>query len=172
VSGLIFFAVLVALTEDVLKSSEIEGEIVDKEPVRSSIARRLGMDIGALAHFWFSTIHPFGDGNGRIARAIADMALARSEQSPQRFYSMSAQIRLERNAYYDVLEVSQKSDLDITASLDGFERKMTSFTWAALTKSSPDTALHDIKDLISKGMLVREADSQDTAAIVRKRLGY
>jgi Fic family protein len=56
------------------------------------------------AHLWFVTIHPFDDGNGRIARAIADMALARSEKSPQRFYSMSAQIRQERNAYYRVLE--------------------------------------------------------------------
>ena len=71
--------------------------------------------MAALAHLWFVTIHPFDDGNGRIARAIADMALARSEQSPQRFYSMSAQIRLERNAYYDMLERTQKGDLDITA---------------------------------------------------------
>ena len=54
----------------------------------------------ALAHLWFITIHPFEDGNGRIARAIADMALARSEHSARRFYSMSAQIRAERNAYY------------------------------------------------------------------------
>ena len=67
-----------------------------------------------LAHLWFVTIHPFEDGNGRIARAIADMALARSEGSPQRFYSMSAQIRQERNAYYDMLEATQKGDLDIT----------------------------------------------------------
>jgi Fic family protein len=68
----------------------------------------------ALAHLWFVTIHPFEDGNGRIARAIADMALARSERSPQRFYSMSAQIRTERKAYYDILEATQKADLDIT----------------------------------------------------------
>ena len=74
----------------------------------------------ALAHLWFVTIHPFDDGNGRIARAIADMALARSEQSPQRFYSMSAQIRLERNAYYDMLEATQKGELDITPWLDWF----------------------------------------------------
>ena len=67
-----------------------------------------------IAHFWFVTIHPFEDGNGRIARAIADMALARSEESPERFYSMSAQIRLERNAYYEILERTQKSGLDIT----------------------------------------------------------
>src|SRR6202050_4401950 len=154
-------AVLQTLTEDVLKSSEIEGEKLDPAQVRSSIARRLGMDIGALkpadrnvrtapmevvsgpigkekvlfqapqakrldadmrtfldwfnatagidqvlkagqAHLWFVTIHPFDDDNGRIARSIADMALAHSENSPQRFYSMSAQIRQERAAYYHI----------------------------------------------------------------------
>jgi Fic family protein len=158
----------------------------------------------ALAHLWFLTIHPFDDGNGRIARAITDMALARSEQSPQKFYSMSAQIRLERNAYYNVLEATQKGDLDITAwlewfidcldraitgaqqtlasvvqkarfweifkehplterqrkvinrMLDGFEGKMSSSKWAALSKSSPDTALRDINDLINRGILIRE----------------
>ena len=306
-------AVLATLTEDVLKSSEIEGEILDRDQVRSSIARRLGMDIGALApadrhiegvvemmldatqkctealtderlfawhaalfptgrsgmtriivgawrddgsgpmqvvsgpigrrrvhyeapsaprleaemsaflkwfndeavldpvlkaalaHLWFVTIHPFDDGNGRIARAIADMALARSEQSAQRFYSMSAQIRLERDAYYDILEATQKGDLDVTAwlewflgcldraiegaenmlsgvlykarfwetikgqplnerqrkvinlLLDGFAGKLTSSKWAALTKSSPDTALRDITDLVKRGVLVRGA---------------
>lgn len=305
-------AVLTTLTEDVLKSSEIEGEILDKEQVRSSIARRLGMEIGALtsadrnvegvvemmldatqkyadpltderlfawhsalfptgrsgmtkivvgawrsknsepmqvisgpigrervhyeapnaerlnaemsaflewfasavaldpvvkaaiAHLWFVTIHPFEDGNGRIARAIADMALARSEQSPQRFYSMSAQIRAERNDYYDILEATQKGDLDITSwlewflgclgraiegaetilsgvfrrasfwdaikdqplnarqrlvinrMLDGFEGKLTTSKWAKLTKSSPDTALRDINDLLGRGILVRD----------------
>ena len=74
----------------------------------------------ALAHLWFVTIHPFDDGNGRIARAIADMALARSENSAQRFYSLSAQIRLERKAYYDVLEETQKGDLDVTTWLAWF----------------------------------------------------
>ena len=73
-----------------------------------------------LAHLWFVTIHPFDDGNGRIARVIADMQLARSEASPQRFYSMSAQIRQERNAYYKILEKTQKGDLDITAWLHWF----------------------------------------------------
>lgn len=68
----------------------------------------------AVAHLWFVTIHPFEDGNGRTARAIADMALARSEASPQRFYSMSAQIRLERAAYYHLLEQTQKGGLDTT----------------------------------------------------------
>lgn len=221
-------AALQTLTLDVLKSSEIEGEILDRDQVRSSIARRLGMDIGALApadrnvegvvemmldatqnysapltaerlfnwhaalfptgrsgmrkisvgrwrddsngpmqvlsgplgrerlhfeapaaerlenemapflkwfngtdntdpvlrdalaHLWFVTIHPFDDGNGRIARALADMALARSEQSPQRFYSMSAQIRIERTAYYDILEKTQRDGLDITPWLEWF----------------------------------------------------
>lgn len=216
------------LTLDVTKSSEIEGEILDRDQVRSSIARRLGMDIGALApadrnvegvvemmldatqkysepltaerlagwhaslfptgysgmrriavgrwrddakgpmqvvsgavgrervhfeapaakrlkremtlflkwfngtddtdpvlraglaHLWFVTIHPFEDGNGRIARAIADMALARSEQSSQRFYSMSAQIGIERKTYYDILEKTQKGGLDITSWLKWF----------------------------------------------------
>ena len=215
-------AILVTLTDDVIKSSEIEGEDLDREQVRSSIARRLGMDIAgavqwdrnvegvvemmldatqnfaqpltegrmfdwhaslfptgrsgmsritvgawrldeegpmqvvsgpygrekvhyqapaaerlaeemnaflawfegpsdcdavikaALAHLWYVTIHPFDDGNGRIARAIADIALARSEGSPQRFYSMSAEIRQRRKGYYDILEKTQKGDLDVT----------------------------------------------------------
>src|SRR5207344_2453396 len=68
----------------------------------------------AQAHLWFVTIHPFDDGNGRMARAIADMALARSEGSSQRFYSMSAQIRLERADYYDILERMQKGTLNVT----------------------------------------------------------
>src|SRR5262245_6643172 len=221
-------AVLGTLTQDVLKSSEIEGEILDSDQVRSSLARRLGLDIGALtpadrdvegvvemmldatqkyqeslteerlfgwqaalfptggsgihkirvgawrddssgpmqvvsgpigkervhfqapaadrlpaemsqfldwfngpvmadpvmkaalAHFWFVTIHPFDDGNGRIGRAIADLALARSEQSPKRFYSMSAQIRLERNDYYDILERTQKGTLEVTPWMQWF----------------------------------------------------
>ena len=221
-------AVLQTLTADVLKSSEIEGEKLDADQVRSSIARRLGMDIGALkpadrhvegvvemmldatrqfdkpltnerlsgwhaalfptgrsgmskikagawrddsvgpmevvsgpvgkervhfeavsaprldhemaafrewfnkppeidevlkaglAHLWFVTIHPFDDGNGRIARAISDMALARSENSPQRFYRMSAQIRQERNAYYDILEQTQKGTMGVTAWIEWF----------------------------------------------------
>jgi Fic family protein len=70
--------------------------------------------IAGLAHFWFVTIHPFDDGNGRIARAIADLALARSERTEQRFYSMSSQIRLERNDYYNTLEWTQKGGTDVT----------------------------------------------------------
>jgi Fic family protein len=221
-------AVLQTLTEDVVKSSAIEGETLDPEAVRSSIARRLGMDAGGLkpadrnvegvvemmldatrnydqpltaerlfdwhaslfptsrsamrriavaawrddsdgpmqvvsgpvgrarvhfeapaaarleaemagflswfrggpeidpvlkagvAHLWFVTIHPFDDGNGRIARAIADLCLARSEGSAQRFYSMSAQIRQEHKAYYDILEETQKDGTDITPWLKWF----------------------------------------------------
>ena len=221
-------AVLDTLTEDVLKSSEIEGEKLDREQVRSSIARRLGIDIGGLtpadrnvegvvemmldatqhydqpltaqrlfdwhaalfptgrsgmsrinvgawrddkkgpmqvvsgpigkervhyeapvatrlrgemkkfldwfekesstdlvlkaglSHLWFVTIHPFDDGNGRIARAIADLVLARSERSPQRFYSMSAQIQQERKSYYEILEATQKGNLDVTRWLEWF----------------------------------------------------
>jgi Fic family protein len=74
----------------------------------------------AGAHLWFVTIHPFDDGNGRIARAITDMALARSENSPQRFYSMSAQIQSERGAYYDILEETQKGTVDITLWMEWF----------------------------------------------------
>lgn len=73
-----------------------------------------------IAHFWFVTVHPFEDGNGRVGRAIADMVLARSEKSAQRFYSMSAQIWRERDAYYDYLEETQKGDLDVTAHLRWF----------------------------------------------------
>jgi len=219
---------LQSLTEEILKSNEIEGESLDREQVRSSIARRLGMEIGALkpadrhvegvvemmldatryyarpltrerlfgwhallfptgysgmsriavgawrtdakgpmqvisgplggervhfqapdwgrieagmadflawierpsemdpvlkagiAHLWFVTLHPFDDGNGRIARAITDLLLARSEGSAQRFYSMSAQIREERKDYYERLEATQRGDLDITPWLDWF----------------------------------------------------
>jgi Fic family protein len=68
----------------------------------------------ALAHLWFVTIHPFDDGNGRLARAIADWSLARSEKSAERFYSMSSRIHRERKAYYDILERTQKGTLDIT----------------------------------------------------------
>ncbi|KAL1110052.1 hypothetical protein AAG570_014057 [Ranatra chinensis] len=73
-----------------------------------------------IAHFWFVTLHPFEDGNGRIARAIADCALARADKSPQRFYSMSARIEQERKAYYAILEITQKGSLDITHWLEWF----------------------------------------------------
>ena len=311
--GLKAEATLQTLTLDVLKSSEIEGELLNADQVRSSIARRLGMDIAslipadrnvegvvemmlnatqnftdpltderlfswhaalfptgrsgmqkiitgawrnnaaddpmqvvsgamgrekvhyqapdagllademskflqffnnamdidpvlkaAIAHVWFVTIHPFDDGNGRIARAIADMQLSRADGTAQRFYSMSAQIRKERNAYYDILEATQKGDLNITdwlswflncldrslkatdetlgavlhkakfwehhaktvlnnrqllminKLLDGFTGKLTTSKWATITKSSQDTALRDIQDLMEKNILVKE----------------
>lgn len=159
----------------------------------------------ALAHLWFVTIHPFDDGTGRIARAIADMALARSEGSSQRFYSMSGQIREERGEYYRILEQTQRSTMDVTAwmewflgcltraiegaqaalsgviakaraweklgdvplnerqrlvikkLLEGFEGKLTTSKWASMTKSSNDTALRDIQQLVDRGVLMRNA---------------
>ena len=91
----------------------------------------------ALAHLWFVTIHPFDDGNGRIARAIADLALARSEQSPQRFYSMSAQIRLERKDYYDILEQTQKGPLTSRPGCSGSSRCLDrAFDGAEVTLAS------------------------------------
>ena len=76
-----------------------------------------GLLRAGLAHLWFVTIHPFADGNGRVARAIADQALAQSEDSGQRFYSVSSQIREERSDYYGMLERSQKGELDVTGWL-------------------------------------------------------
>lgn len=75
---------------------------------------------GGLAHLWFVTVHPFDDGNGRIARAIGDLVLARADGSPQRFYSLSAQIQRDRGAYYDILERTQKGGLDVTPWLQWF----------------------------------------------------
>lgn len=306
-------ATLQTLTLDVLKSSEIEGEILNPDQVRSSVARRLGLDIGGLvpsdrhvegivemmidatqnykkdisskrlfdwhaamfptgrsglrkivvgkwrtnsgddpmqvvsgpigkervhfeapasdrlkdemrvfidwfnksntfdavlkagvAHLWFVTIHPFDDGNGRVARAIADLQLARSDDNSQRFYSMSAQIRKERNDYYEILEKTQKGSLDITSwlewfltcldrallatektlsdvlmqarfweqhantalndrqrkmlgkLLDHFDGKLTTSKWAKMTKSSHDTALRDIQDLVDRKVLLKD----------------
>jgi Fic family protein len=73
-----------------------------------------------VAHLWLLTIHPFDDGNGRIARAVTDLLMARSDASAQRFYSLSAQIRLDRNAYYAILEKTQKGNLDLTDWLQWF----------------------------------------------------
>ncbi len=73
-----------------------------------------------LAHLWFVTLHPFDDGNGRIARAVGDLFLARADGSPQRFYSLSAQIQRERKAYYGILERTQKQSLDVTEWLAWF----------------------------------------------------
>jgi Fic family protein len=96
-----------------------------------------------LAHLWFVTIHPFDDGNGRIARAIADMVLAQSEDSPQRFYSMSAQIRRERAAYYDILEQTQKGSMDIT-------------TWMEWSLACLDRAIGGAQDILG-GVLAKAA---------------
>jgi Fic family protein len=155
----------------------------------------------AIAHLWFVSIHPFDDGNGRIARAITDLQLTRSDRWPRRFYSMSSQILAEREGYYDILETTQRGSGDITAwllwfisclgralassehilddvfyraafwakqcntplndrqrkmltrLLDGFDGKLTSSKWQKITKTSQDTALRDINDLIAKGIL-------------------
>jgi Fic family protein len=118
-----------------------------------------------LAHLWFVTIHPFDDGNGRIARAIADMALARSENSPQRFYSMSAQIRQERGAYYDILEETQKGTLDITPwmewflgclgrTIDGAQTTLAAvFTKARFWEAIAGVAINDRQRLVLNRLL-------------------
>lgn len=311
---------LKALTLDVIKSSEIEGEMLNQEQVRSSIARRLGIDIagavqaerhvegivekmldatqnydtpltaerlydwhGALfptgrsgmhkiktaawrddvmqvtsgpmgretihfeappptkvptemqtfldwfekeqnidsvlkagiAHLWFVTIHPFDDGNGRITRAITDLQLARADQSKKRFYSMSAQIQADRNKYYDILEHTQKSELDITEWLvwfldcllrsmdqtdetiaktivrvkfwethrniefnarqhkilnmlhEDFIGKLQVSKYAKIAKTSPDTALRDLQDLVKKGVLEIEGSGRGTSYSIK-----
>lgn len=305
-------AVLTALTLDVVKSSEIEGELLNYQQVRSSIARRLGINVAglvpsthhiegvvemmfdatqyyklpltrerlfgwhaalfptgysgpykievgkyrrgemqivsgtmgkekvhyeavkqnfieaemdkflewfnhdnsldsvikaAIAHFWFIIIHPFDDGNGRIGRALTNMLLARSENSGERFYSISNQILIERTPYYETLQKVQYSSGDITEWLewfllclknamlatekttqqiiykakywklhehtpinerqrlmlnkifDGFEGKLQTSKWAKINKTSTDTALRDIKDLIQKGILQQTAEN-------------
>lgn len=307
---------LKALTMDVIKSSEIEGELLNPEQVRSSIARRLGIEIAGalaaernidgivemmldatqryetpltderlfdwhaalfptgrsgmykiktavwrddvmqvtsgpmgkeivhfeappaskvpsemnvflnwiekysaidevlkagLAHLWFVTIHPFDDGNGRIARAITDMLLARADKSSQRFYSMSAQIQSDRNKYYDILESTQKGNLDITEWLTWFldclmqsmeqteeiikktmvraqfweTNKETLFNarqqkilqlllddffgtlkvskYAKINKTSTDTALRDLQDLVRKEVLEQIGSGRSTS---------
>lgn len=307
---------LKALTMDVMKSSEIEGELLNPEQVRSSIARRLGIEIAGavpaerdvegivemmldatqhygiplteerlfdwhaalfptgrsgmhkiktaawrddvmqvtsgsmgkervhfeapaaskvpsemslflewiekeqnldpvlkagLAHLWFVTIHPFDDGNGRIARAITDMLLAQADKSTQRFYSMSAQIQAERNKYYDILESTQKRGLDITPwliwfldclirsmdqtdetiaktmaraqfwethketlfnarqqkilhlLLDNFYGDLKVSKYAKITKTSTDTALRDLQDLVKKDILEQLGSGRSTS---------
>jgi Fic family protein len=317
-------AYLEALSLDVIKSSEIEGELLDLDQVRSSIARRLGMEVSGMtpadrevegvvemmmdatqnvkqkltserlfnwhsamfpsgrsgmykiivgnwrddstgpmqvvsgplgkekvhfqapdskkikreiqkflawfnsnssldpaiqagiAHLWFVTIHPFEDGNGRITRAITDMILSRSETSSQRFYSMSSQIRLERKRYYEMLEKTQKGNLNITPwmewflecleralissdqivnkvlqkhqfwvdnkeiqfnerqtlmlekLLDGFTGKLNSTKWAKINKCSPDTALRDIQDLLTKNILEKEPGGGRSTSYILK----
>ena len=306
-------ASLVVLTNDVVKSSAIEGEALPSDQVRSSIARRLGLDIGglslpsravegivemmldatqrydeqltserlfgwhaalfptgrqgtrrltvgawrtsasgamqvvsgpigrekvhfeapaadrlveemtqfidwfnapvsidpvlkaALAHFWFVTIHPFEDGNGRIARAIADMSLGRADGTKERCYSMSSQIESERREYYRQLEAAQRGTLDVTEwlvwflgcldrsvlgaadilssvlykaelwrrvnrdpvndrqrliinrMLGDFKGFLTTSKYATLAKCSEDTALRDVRELVERGVLVKNA---------------
>jgi Fic family protein len=156
-----------------------------------------------IAHFWFVTIHPFEDGNGRIARALADMALARADGTKERFYSMSSQIAAERKEYYQELEIAQRADLNITRwlawfldclgravdgadhtlatvlhkakvwqrvnrqpvnerqrlvinrLLNGFQGFLTTSKYAKIAKCSSDTALRDIRELLSRGILVQ-----------------
>jgi Fic family protein len=311
---------LKALTLDVIKSSEIEGELLNPEQVRSSIARRLGIEMaGALkaerdvegivemmldatqqfnapltaerlfdwhaalfptgrsgiykiktadwrdgvmqvssgpngkeiihfeapaaskvpiemtafldwieeernldpvlkagiAHLWFVTIHPFDDGNGRMARAITDLLLARADKTPQRFYSMSAQIQAERNHYYNILASTQKGSLDITPwllwfldclmhsmeqtdeiiaktmaraqfwekhketlfnarqqkivqlLLDDFYGNLKVSKYAKITKTSTDTALRDLQDLVKKDVLEQQGSGRSTSYVLK-----
>ncbi|MFW0718318.1 Fic family protein [Pedobacter sp. N23S346] len=99
--------------------------VLDKEMLRFTQWFNQNKDLdpvikAGLAHLWFVTIHPFDDGNGRIARAITDMQLARADETSKRFYSLSAQIRVERTAYYNILEKTQRGSLDVTAWLEWF----------------------------------------------------
>ena len=318
-------ASVTALTSDVVKSNEIEGERLNAHSVRSSIARRLGVDVGAIApedrsvegvvdmvldatlkfdqpltkdrlfawhmalfpqsayrlrdiqigqwrndangpmqvvsgrmnhervhyeappagcletevqsfldwvnqkdtttpdllraglgHLWFVTVHPFDDGNGRIARAIGDMLLARADQSSQRFYSLSAQIMRHREDYYEILERTQKGSLDVTQwlvwflqSLEGaiehahraldlvltkskfwqahselvlnarqkrvlnkvldheFEGKLTNKKWQALAKTTSDTSLRDITELVKLGVLEPQGAGRGVHYLIR-----
>lgn len=313
-------AALSALMEDVLKSSAIEGERLDVDAVRSSLARRLGVDIGGqarvdrhvdgvvemtldatrnaaapltaarlqawqaalfptgrsglveigigrwrddadgpmqvvsgpigrqrvhfqappadrldaemarflawceaptdepallkagLAHLWFVTVHPFEDGNGRVARAVGDLTLSRADGEPYRYYSVSSQIQAERDDYYRILERTQRGGLDVTAwlawfldcllravrrsdneldrvlvkamfwqrmahvplserqvkalnkVLDEFEQPLTNRKWAALTRTSSDTALRDLRALVDAGVLERTGAGGRSAA--------
>lgn len=265
-------AVLETVTADVIKTSEIEGEVLDQAQVRSSVARRLGMEIGALtpadrrvegvvemmidatgryeealdeerlfawhsalfpsgrsgmrmirvgvwrddgagpmqvvsgpvgrerihyeapaaarlpremaaflawfnrpaetdevlksaiAHLWFVTLHPFDDGNGRMARAVADMLLGRSEKSAQRFYSLSTQIGRERAAYYDILERTQKGTMDVTP-------------WLVWVLTCLGRAIDNAESLLSSVLArarfwegVREASLNDRQKLVCSRL--
>jgi Fic family protein len=102
----------------------------------------------AIAHLWFVTIHPFDDGNGRIARAITDMLLARADKSSQRFYSMSVQIRKERNAYYDILEKSQKTR--VTGQENKKDKGIDITNWLYWFLTCLDRALTSAEDSLSK----------------------
>ncbi len=110
----------------------------------------------AIAHLWFLTIHPFDDGNGRIARAITDMLLARSDKSAQRFYSMSAQIRVERKEYYNILEKTQKGHLDVTGWILWFLNCLTN-------------AINATEDLLSKVLFKAEFWKEHSTTILNPR---
>ena len=108
-----------AMGKERIHFEAVNSEIIEKEMSQflDWLNSETTMDFllkAAVANIWFLTIHPFEDGNGRIARALTDMLLARSDKSNQRFYSMSAQIRIERKNYYELLEKTQKGNLDIT----------------------------------------------------------
>lgn len=110
----------------------------------------------AVAHLWFVTIHPFQDGNGRIARAITDMLLARSDKSTQRFYSMSAQIRIERKQYYEILEQTQKGGLDIT-------------NWVKWFLSCLINALKSTDTILTKVLFKADFWNKNAAIIINER---
>lgn len=110
--------------------------------------------LAGIAHLWLITLHPFEDGNGRLARAVTDMAIARDEQRPMRLFSLSAQIQRRRGAYYKILERTQRGDLDVTPWLVWFleqvEDAATEAPWAELsqltTTSSPPPARHTVRE--------------------------
>ena len=119
-----------------------------------------------IAHLWFVTIHPFEDGNGRIGRAIAEMCLARSDGSAQRFYSMSSQILEERKEYYDVLEKTQAGSLDITRWLTWF----LSCLDRAIEQSNQITSSTLEKELFWKSLKQRKVSLNDRQTKVLNRL--
>ena len=110
----------------------------------------------AIAHLWFVTIHPFQDGNGRITRALSDMLLAKSDRSTQRFYSMSAQIRIERKKYYETLEMTQKGTLDITE-------------WIKWFLSCLSNALRSTDEILTKVLFKADFWNKQSKLIVNER---
>jgi Fic family protein len=120
----------------------------------------------AIAHFWFVTIHPFEDGNGRIGRAIAEMCLARSDGSAQRFYSMSSQILEERKGYYEVLEKTQAGSLDITEWLEWFLGCLD----RAIEQSNQITSSALEKESFWKTLMQRKVSLNDRQKKVLNRL--
>ncbi|MDZ4677532.1 MAG: Fic family protein [Oligoflexia bacterium] len=115
-----------------------------------------GIIRAGLAHFWFVTIHPFEDGNGRIARALTDMALAQDEKTGRRLYSLSSQISKERDDYYDVLEKSQKDTCDVTRWLEWFLEMFI-------------RAIDNSQDIVSKAMMIARFWQTHTQADLNER---